>query len=344
MIAKVDTHSSWFKKPIIQFLILGLLAYALQQWIGSQALIAVTHNKISLLKNQWETSTGLQANPERLRALVDVYVEEEMLFREALNSKFHKKPRVKQRIIKTAEFLELDSSKSDGEALFLTAIEAGLHNNDTVIRSMMISSVRNSISTSVESNSLSKERINQYYLNNIDRYIAQARMSFDHVFVSKNRTADSKNGAEELRLHKAFTSPESKNIASLGDPFIKGYSFSGLTMSNLTELMGAEFSKSVGQLSIGQWSQPVESVYGWHLVWVKEKNPARVLSLAEAAHRVKRDLLKEQKAQAFDAALSEIKRGYRVDVEWPDSDPDKVVSKDEGSESRQLGLVESPKF
>jgi peptidyl-prolyl cis-trans isomerase C len=332
-------------KPIFQFLIIGAFAYLVQQWIGSQDVIAVTPNKISLLKSQWETSTGLRANPARLKTVVDSYVEEEILFREALNANLHKHPRVKQRIVKTAEFLELDSPETDGEALFLTAIDAGLHKNDAVIRNMMISSVRNSISTNAESIALSEEKINQYYLDNIDRYIAQASLSFDHVFVSKNRnrnlnrSGNGKHKSEQLRLHKAFSSESSKSLAALGDPFIKGYSFSGLTMSDLAELMGAEFSKGVGQLSIGEWSQPIESAYGWHLVWVKEINPARVLSLAEAAHRVKRDLLKELQAQAFDTVLSEVKRGYTVSIEWPEKD-----SGNDMLDSPQLGLVESPEL
>jgi len=348
MMPKVLPQGSWFNKPIFQFLMLGLLAYALQQWIGSQVSITVTPNKISLLKNQWQTSTGLRASPARLKVLVDVYVEEEMLFREALNANLHKHPRVKQRMIQTAEFLELDSSEADSGALFLTAIDAGLHKSDAVIRSMMISSVRNSISTKSESVTLSKEIISQYYLDNVDRYIAQGNFSFDHVFVSKNRNGDNKHRVEELRLHEVFSSPEIKNNASLGDPFIKGYSFSGLTMSTLTELMGAEFSKSVGQLNTGQWSQPIESVYGWHLVWVKERNPARVLSLAETQHRVKRDLLKKRKAQAFELALSEIKRGYKVSIEWPDSGFDSDFGNEspqpELIESPQLGLIESPQL
>jgi peptidyl-prolyl cis-trans isomerase C len=326
-------------KPIFQFLIIGAFAYLVQQWIGSQDVISVTPNKISLLKSQWETSTGLRANPARLKTVVDSYVEEEILFREALDANLHKHRRVKQRIVKTAEFLELDSPETDGEALFLTAIDAGLHKNDAVIRNMMISSVRNSISTNAESIALSEEKINQYYLDNFDRYIAQASLSFDHVFVSKNRNVDSKHKSEQLRLHKAFSSESSKSLAALGDPFIKGYSFSGLTMSDLAELMGAEFSKGVGQLSIGEWSQPIESAYGWHLVWVKEINPARVLSLAEAAYRVKRDLLKELQAQAFDTALSEVKRGYTVSIEWPEKD-----SGNDMLESPQLGLVESPEL
>jgi len=328
---KVVPQGSWFNKPIFQFLILGLLAYALQQWAGPQAFIAVTSNKISLLKDQWQTSTGLQANPARLKALVDVYVEEEMLFREALNANLHEHPQVKRRIIKTAEFLELGSSGDDDEALYEKAIDAGLHKNDALVRSMMISSVRNSISTKFESITLTKEEINQYYLDNVDRYRAPGRVSFEHVFVSKNRNADSKYNAEELRLHEAFSSTESNSLASLGDPFIKGYRFLGLSMSKLTELMGTEFSQGVGQLNIGEWSKPIESVYGWHLVWVKEINPARVLSLIEAEHRVKRDLLKELKAQAFAAELSEVKLGYKVSIEWPGNDM---------LESPQLTLIE----
>jgi hypothetical protein len=322
----VVSHSSWFKKPIIQFLILGLLAYLLQQWIGTQEIISVTPNKISLLKNQWETSRGLQADPVRLKALVDVYVEEEILFREAIKANIHKHPQLKRRIVKIAEFLELGSAGDNDEALYVRAIEAGLHKNDALTRSMMISSVRNSISIKSESISLSKERINQYYLDNVDRYIAQRSLSFDHVFVSKNRNSNSKYKAEELRFHEDFSFPKSENLVSLGDPFIKGYRFSDLTMSKLTELMGAGFSKDVGQLNIGQWSEPIESVYGWHLVWVKELNPARVLSLEKAERRVKRDLLKEQEWQAFDTVLAEIKRGYRVAIEWADKDAPQNLS------------------
>jgi len=340
MMAKAVLRGFWFKKPIFQFLMLGLLAYALQQWVGSQAFITVTPNKISLLKNQWKTSTGLRANPARLQALVDVYVEEEILFREALNKNLYEHPQVKRRIIKMSGFLELGSADDNDEALYVKAIEAGLHKNYSLARSMMISSVRRSISANAESIALSEERINQYYLDNVDRYVDQSSLSFDHVFVSKNSNADGRRRAEALRSHKAFSSKGSENLASLGDPFIKGYSFSGLSMRKLTELMGADFSKGVDQLNLGEWSKPIESVYGWHLVWVKKINPARVLSLVEAEHRVKRDLLKELKSQAFDTALSDIKRGYTVAIEWPDSGFDS----DSGNESPQLGLIKSPQL
>ena len=326
MMPKLIPQRSWFKKPICQFLILGLLAYALQQWTGQQAFIAVTPNKISLLKSQWQTSTGLQADPARLKALVDVYVEEEILFREALNSKLHKHPQLKRRLVKIAEFLELGSAGDNDEALYVKAIDAGLHKNDALTRSMMISSVRNRISTKAESITLSKEQINQYYRDNVDRYVSQASLSFKHVFVAKNRNANSKNYAEELRLHESFSSSESKSLAYLGDPFIKGYGFSGLTMNKMTELMGAGFSKDIGQLSVGVWSKPIESVYGWHLVLVNEINPARVLSLAEAQHRVKRDLFKNLKGQAYDTTLSEIKRGYTVAIEWTHKDASQNLS------------------
>ena len=305
-------------KTIFQFLIIGALAYLIQQWIGSQEIISVTPNKITILKSQWQTSTGLQADHDKLKALVAVYVEEEILFREAHKAKVHYSPRFKQRILKVAEFLELDPAESNAEALFDKAIDAGLHKNDAVIRTMLISSMRDIILKKIPSITLSNEAIQEYYVDNVERYAVDGSLSFEHVFVSNNRHSDSKYKAEQLRQHQAFTAVSTANddFASLGDPFIKGRSFSRVTMDDLTELMGGKFSRGVARLDINEWSKPIASVYGWHIVRVTIVNPFRVLSLPEAKRQIKRDLYKINEGQAFYLALAEIKRGYTIVIDW----------------------------
>lgn len=317
-------------KPIFQFLIIGGLAYLIQQWIGPQELVSVTPNKISILQSQWEASTGLQANRKRLEAIVEAYTEEEILFQEAIKAKIHHQPSLRRRIITMAKFLELNSADDNDDSLYEKAIGAGLHKSDIATRNMMIQSVRNSILSSTEIGIINAERIHQYYLHNIDRYMDSENLSFDHVYFSKRKKDNNKKSAEALRENDSinFHTAKIQGLSSAGDPFLKGHSFTRITASDLTDLMGQEFSQKVFQLKPLEWSNPIASMYGSHLVRVNKIYPMRAQTFEEAEFQVKKDLKNSLSSHAYAQALSRLKQNYSIVVEWP-TDHHNVSSIDE---------------
>jgi parvulin-like peptidyl-prolyl isomerase len=67
----------------------------------------------------------------------------------------------------------------------------------------------------------------------------------------------------------------------------------------------------------GQWTGPIESSYGLHLVRVDEQIPGQVLPLATVHDAVLRDVMNERRRQALDAAYAKMQQRYSISVEPP---------------------------
>ena len=62
---------------------------------------------------------------------------------------------------------------------------------------------------------------------------------------------------------------------------------------------GPGFAQAVAKLAPGSWQGPIESGYGWHLVFVDPSIPGRVPAFEEVEPDVKTAWLAEQKAHAL---------------------------------------------
>jgi parvulin-like peptidyl-prolyl isomerase len=69
---------------------------------------------------------------------------------------------------------------------------------------------------------------------------------------------------------------------------------------------------TVAKLPSGSWQGPIESGFGWHLVFVDTVIPGRVPAFEEVESEVKTAWLAEQKAQAWEKAYKEMRAKYTV--------------------------------
>ena len=81
---------------------------------------------------------------------------------------------------------------------------------------------------------------------------------------------------------------------------------------------GTDFAASVFAAQPGGWSGPVASAYGYHLVLVTSRTPARVPDFAEVAGRIATDLDTARRAGALDRIYAKVRDAYQVEIE-PDA-------------------------
>ena len=84
---------------------------------------------------------------------------------------------------------------------------------------------------------------------------------------------------------------------------------------------GPQFAVAIEKLKPGSWQGPVESGYGWHLVFVGTVIPGRIPTFEEMEPDVKTAWLGEQKRQAWQKAYQEMRAKYTVLLPGP-SDKD----------------------
>ena len=75
---------------------------------------------------------------------------------------------------------------------------------------------------------------------------------------------------------------------------------------------GPQFAVAIEKLKPGSWQGPVESGYGWHLVFVGTVIPGRIPAFEEIEPDVKTAWLGEQKRLAWQKAYQEMRAKYNV--------------------------------
>jgi parvulin-like peptidyl-prolyl isomerase len=68
-------------------------------------------------------------------------------------------------------------------------------------------------------------------------------------------------------------------------------------------------------LPVNRLSEVIESPYGYHLFVVRERRPARRLSLAEASPAIRERLLRAARARAEEQYVAELRRRARIEID-----------------------------
>ena len=99
---------------------------------------------------------------------------------------------------------------------------------------------------------------------------------------------------------------------ALGDPFIFQEHYADRSFEQLAQVFGPSFARAVFQLEPGAWRGPIESGYGWHLVWIDAITPGRIPPFEEIEADVKAAWLAEQRAEAKRKMFEAMRERYQV--------------------------------
>ncbi|HSA86582.1 MAG TPA: peptidylprolyl isomerase, partial [Nitrospira sp.] len=78
---------------------------------------------------------------------------------------------------------------------------------------------------------------------------------------------------------------------------------------------GGQFSAQLETVPLGQWTGPVVSGFGLHLVRVRERIPATLPSLEEARSLVAGRWESERRTRALEEHYRRLRQDYRVTIE-----------------------------
>jgi parvulin-like peptidyl-prolyl isomerase len=110
----------------------------------------------------------------------------------------------------------------------------------------------------------------------------------------------------------AGQSEDAKIAGSLADPFMFQEYYRDRAPDYLGKEFGPQFALAVAKLLPGSWQGPIESGFGWHLVFVDTVIPGRLPAFEEIEPEVKTAWLGEQKAIAWEKAYKKMRAKYTV--------------------------------
>ncbi len=310
------------KWPVVHFALLGFGLFVCVRWFSpseetervSDTRVVVSPSQVAALVNQYEATTNIAATDDVRAELIQRFAEEEMLYREAHRwGLTENNQAIDLRLRQKMAFVS-DEEHSD-EELERQAKALGLDSDDAVIRNMLVHNMRLLLARKGEREPTDEE-IESYYASERARFARPARLTGWHVFFSRDRRESSAHAAaREAKAALSTEALEPEKAVELGDVSPSGANFRGQLARQLASRFGQEFAKVAENLPEGQWSEPVETPFGVHLVLVQERTPPQSPRLEEIRARVAAAYQSGQRQQRLAAAMEELRARYEVMVE-----------------------------
>ncbi len=273
------------REPLFHFLLLGAMIFLLagrvrSGSVGSGDKIVVTQSQIESMVVGFSRTWMRPPSQEELQGLVDDFVREEVLYREAKAMGLDQDDViVRRRMRQKFEFLAEDQAARTGPP--------------------------------------TDQELESYLRQHADKYSEEPNFSFDHIFFSREMrgaSADAEANAMLARLSGKGTI----DIEKLGDAFLLPSRFEKTSAGETARLFGEKFAEELTKTQLGTWAGPLESSYGIHLVRVKARIPGMAPPLANVRESVLRDLLSDRRKQELDTQYENIRARYTVVVEPPE--------------------------
>jgi hypothetical protein len=271
------------REPLVHFLLSGaglFLLYGLTAAEpGARAeRIVVSEAQVASLARIFERTWLRAPLPSELDGLVQDFVDEEILYREALALGLDRDdPVVRRRLRQKMEFLHADlggpPEPGEGE---LTA----------------------------------------YLAARPDPFVEPARLSFDQVYVRPDDggTNAGRRAKELLARLRAGEAAE-----TLGDRTLLPGAMERASERDIAAAFGTGFAGDLLRVPSDDWTGPLASSFGLHLVRIRQRTPQRTPALEEIRARVEREWRTEQRAASNAAFLKDLRERYDVEVRMPNN-------------------------
>ena len=203
------------------------------------------------------------------------------------------------------------------EVLYREAVAMGLDRDDTIVRRRLRQKLEFLTEETAETAPPSDAELQTFLQQQPDAFRVEPRLAFQHVYVSRDRHGDATDAAARQLLGQLSTGAAAPDIAALGDPFLLPPEFALSSRSDIARLFGDAFATQLQDLEPGHWAGPIESAYGLHLVFVRERMDGRVPALAEVRQAVQREWLAARRKAVNEQFYQHLRARYTVVVEQP---------------------------
>jgi len=273
----------WSREPLFHFLLAGLVLFAIYGGFRASPQreeprrIEITRDDIRRLEIAWGARWQRPPTPGELRGLIDDQVREDILYREAL--------------------------------------ALGLDQGDTIVKRRLAQKMDFLAQDVATLRDPSREDLTAWFAHHQERFRQPPRVSFRHLyFAFDQRQHRAQDEARYALVALAGTQAGAGADDTVGDRFMFQSLYPDKTPEQVAQIFGTRFAAALFQLAPGAWQGPVESGYGWHLVFVEALISGRVPAFAEIETAVQAEWLSEQQTRARRQFYDALKARYAIVV------------------------------
>lgn len=299
----------FFREPLVEFLLAGLALFLIFEFaspagreaagpetitVDEETLLTFIQYRMRNFDRGVAKARLAALTSAQRKGLIDDYVREEVLHREALS--------------------------------------LGLDRDDYVIRSRLVESMRYLARSRAEAEAgePTEEEIAAHFAAHPDQYAVAGQITFTHVYFG----LDSRTMAEAMAVAGETLGELTRdNVPPLraeryGEPFRYHLNYVDRSEAYVRAQLGPDFARTVfsADTPTGRWIGPLQSPLGAHLVYIVSRTPGRAATLEEAHDAVRDDLLRAGVNAKTQEIIDQMTARYDIRVDLPSADAEPAAA------------------
>jgi hypothetical protein len=282
------------REPLVHFMFIGAVIYLLYGVFAEplpeavDQTIVVTAGGIEWMQAAWQKRWNRPPTDKEMDGLIQQYIKETVLYREALTM--------------------------------------GLNQHDQVIRRRLAQKLEFLAKDLVALTPPTEEELQSYFDEHRKRYQEPVLYTFTQVFIDPDKRGDTTlDDAAAIKANLVTQGDAVEDPGALGDDFMLQNYYPEKDVVEIQKLFGSGFAESLAELSPGQWHGPVLSGYGVHLVYISSISEPPSPDYSAVRERVVQDWTTEKGEELNDKFYASLREQYTVVIEEKD-EVDKVVA------------------
>jgi len=208
-----------------------------------------------------------------------------------------------------AELQGLVRDRIKEEVYYREALKLGLDINDTVIRRRLRQKMEFLALTDLEMSAPDEAVLRDWFENNAERYAIGPSYWFEQIYFERD---------DRARIEAVLQSLQTGTPADAsGDPISLPMKMDSANEAAITRTFGQAFYTGLQDLPVDQWTGPVASGFGQHLVRITAIQAASAPSFEDRRTQVQRDWLAQARLRTEQEKYETLRGNYTIEIESP---------------------------
>jgi hypothetical protein len=209
---------------------------------------------------------------------------------------------------------ELDGLIADHlkeEIYYREALKLGLDRDDLVVRRRLRAKMEFLASAALENVRPDETILRQWFEKNHQRYVSETLLSFDQIYLGAG------DGSDVPKLARRYLAQLKSGVSPtrLGVPSPLPVIFENRPASEITRQLGPDGFAAISAAPIGQWTGPLRSGVGLHLILLRKLQPASPALFEDQRSQIENDWRAETLAAREAAGFNELEKSYVIRIE-----------------------------
>ncbi len=213
-----------------------------------------------------------------------------------------------------AELRELVDREILAEAYAREGFRRGLERDDPIVQRRLREKMKLLAEESVRLPTPDDDTLRAFLAEHAESFRSEPRLSLRQVFFDPEQLGPEPQAALAPLLGQLRAGDEIEGHETLLPSFRPD-----APLRSLAATFGSTFADQLTSLPVGEWSGPLQSGFGFHLVQVEDRKAGEVPSLEQALEEVRAAWEQAETERQLSAFNRKLMEQYDVSIEWPEN-------------------------